>query len=89
MGEDLCQGLIKIHVNNASNLNPDFLYACVNFSHPVLVERLRALGFHGVYKSDEMIRSEYDALKKVDEGDEKKDTVTSTATSTLKEPLLK
>lgn len=47
MGEDLCKSLIKIHVKNASNLDPDPLYAWVTFNHPELVERLRALDFSG------------------------------------------
>jgi STE24 endopeptidase len=43
---ELARGLIKIHVKNAANLNPDPLYAAMTFSHPQLTERLRALGFH-------------------------------------------
>ena len=39
-------GLIKIHVKNASNLNPDSLYAWIHFNHPELVERLRAISYH-------------------------------------------
>ncbi|PVU91879.1 hypothetical protein BB560_006098 [Smittium megazygosporum] len=41
--EDLKQGLIKIHVENKGNLNPDKLYSAYHYSHPSLVERLRAL----------------------------------------------
>lgn len=41
----LCRALIKIHINNASNLNPDPVYAALNFSHPQLSERLAALRF--------------------------------------------
>ena len=37
--------MIKIHVKNAANLNPDPLYAKIKFNHPELVERLRALGY--------------------------------------------
>jgi len=47
-GEDLCRGLIKIYVENAGNLNPDSFYGLIHFSHPQLVERLRALEFSGM-----------------------------------------
>jgi STE24 endopeptidase len=33
-GYSLAQGLIKIHVKNASNLNPDSVYSLYHFSHP-------------------------------------------------------
>ena len=36
--------LIKIYKQNSGNMNPDSLYASLNFSHPHLTERLRALG---------------------------------------------
>ena len=42
-GSHLYTGLIGIHVNNSGNLNPDWLYAWMNFSHPALVERLAAI----------------------------------------------
>jgi|LauGreDrversion4_2_1035121.scaffolds.fasta_scaffold365980_1 STE24 endopeptidase len=42
--EALGRGLIKIHVKNASNLNPDSFFAALYFSHPTLIERLAALG---------------------------------------------
>ena len=41
----LCKSIIKIHVENSSNLNPDPFYALLNFSHPQLTERLAAMGF--------------------------------------------
>ncbi|KAK6091255.1 zinc metalloprotease [Batrachochytrium dendrobatidis] len=40
---DLKNGLIKIHLKNSSNLNPDKLYSIWHYSHPPLVERLSAL----------------------------------------------
>lgn len=42
-GAYLYNGLIAIHVNNSANLNPDWLYALLKFSHPALVERLAAI----------------------------------------------
>ena len=47
MGEALCTGLIRIHVKNAANLNTDWLYATLKFNHPELIERLKAVGYHG------------------------------------------
>jgi STE24 endopeptidase len=41
----LAKALIKVHVKNASNLNPDPLYASLTFSHPQLTERIKALGY--------------------------------------------
>lgn len=72
MGDDLSRGLIKIHVKNASNLNPDSLYAWVNFNHPELVERLRALGYIGEAsdsKKEESKEKEDDSKTKIVEGE--------------------
>jgi len=41
----LCRAVIKLHILNAGNLNPDPLYAALTFSHPQLTERLKALNF--------------------------------------------
>lgn len=43
MGEKLKSGLIKISIENLGNLVPDKLYAYYHFSHPSIVERLRAI----------------------------------------------
>jgi len=37
-------GLIKISAENLGNLNPDSWYSIYHYSHPPLVERLKALG---------------------------------------------
>ena len=39
----LCSGLFEIHEENKGDLNPDPWYAWYHFSHPPLVERLRAM----------------------------------------------
>ena len=39
-GKYLRSALIRIHVQNSSNLNPDWMYAKIKFDHPGLVERL-------------------------------------------------
>jgi len=39
----LCSGLFQIHEENKGDLNPDPWYSWYHFSHPPLIERLRAL----------------------------------------------
>jgi STE24 endopeptidase len=41
--DPLCAGLFEIHEENKGDLNPDPWYAWYHFSHPPLVERLRAM----------------------------------------------
>jgi STE24 endopeptidase len=48
----LCRALIKIHITNSSNLNPDPFYATLKFSHPQLTERLKAMGYKGFEEED-------------------------------------
>lgn len=48
----LCRALIKIHITNLSNLNPDPFYATLKFSHPQLTERLKAMRYKGFKKDD-------------------------------------
>ena len=45
MGEHLMSGLVKITIENlaASTMLPDPLYSTYHFSHPPLIERLRAI----------------------------------------------
>lgn len=42
-GEELASGLLQMSQENKGDFNPDPLYAWYHFSHPHLVERLRAL----------------------------------------------
>jgi STE24 endopeptidase len=39
----LTSGLIKLHLKNYGNLNPDPWYSAWHYSHPPLVERLAAI----------------------------------------------
>lgn len=39
-------GLITISKENLGNMNPDWLYSAYHFSHPPLIERLKALHGH-------------------------------------------
>jgi len=41
--KELKSGLIKLHTENKSPLDPDKLYAIYHYSHPPLLERLEAL----------------------------------------------
>eukprot|EP00347_Sterkiella_histriomuscorum_P021201 403334852 len=43
--DQLGSSLIKIHVENATNMNPDFYYANYHYNHPILIERLRFLKY--------------------------------------------
>ncbi|CDW75638.1 caax prenyl protease 1 homolog [Stylonychia lemnae] len=59
-GNLLAQALIKIHVENASNMNPDkqqvpfienlFSYANYHHHHPILIERLKAMNYDRSFK---------------------------------------
>jgi len=44
---DLARALIKLQVKNLSAMDADWLFSAYNHSHPILVERLRALGYKG------------------------------------------
>ncbi len=42
-GRDLKDALVKLHVKNLGDVDPDPLYSMVTYTHPPLVERLRAI----------------------------------------------
>ena len=46
--EELAKSLIKLQVQNLSTMDADWMYATYHYSHPILAERLTALG----WKSD-------------------------------------
>ena len=55
--DELARALIKLQVKNLSAMDADWLYSAYNHSHPILVERLRALGYKGgedILKTREM-----------------------------------
>ena len=57
----LMKGLIRLHIENKANLNPDPLYATYHFSHPELIERLRALGdFYDIITIEELEKKKQD-----------------------------
>lgn len=47
---ELARSLIKLQVQNLSTMDADWLYASYHFSHPILPERLGALGWYGSEK---------------------------------------
>jgi STE24 endopeptidase len=42
---ELAKSLIKLQVQNLSTMDADWLYASYHYSHPILPERLAALGW--------------------------------------------
>ena len=43
--KDLAKSLIKLQVQNLSTMDADWMYASYHYSHPILAERLAALGW--------------------------------------------
>jgi len=44
---DLAASLIKLQVQNLSSMDADGLYSSYHYSHPILTERLKAIGWRG------------------------------------------
>jgi STE24 endopeptidase len=42
---ELARSLIKLQIQNLSTMDADWMYASYHFSHPILSERLGALGW--------------------------------------------
>ena len=49
--KELAKSLIKLQIQNLSTMDADWLYASYHFSHPILPERLGALGWYGDEKA--------------------------------------
>ena len=47
---DLAKSLIRLQVENLSSMDADWMYASYHYSHPILPERLNALGWYGSEK---------------------------------------
>lgn len=43
----LAKSLIKLQIQNLSTMDADWMYSSYHFSHPILPERLGALGWYG------------------------------------------
>ncbi|KAI9739537.1 MAG: hypothetical protein M1834_006253 [Cirrosporium novae-zelandiae] len=44
---ELAKSLIKLQIQNLSTMNADWMYASYHYSHPILPERLAAIGYYG------------------------------------------
>jgi STE24 endopeptidase len=44
---ELATALIKLQIKNLSSMDADYLYSSYHYSHPILPERLRAIGWKG------------------------------------------
>ena len=58
--------MIKLQIQNLSTMDADWMYASYHYSHPILSERLQALGWTGGKVTD--LKSE-DSEKPVKAGD--------------------
>lgn len=65
--KELAKSLIKLQIQNLSTMDADWLYASYHFSHPILPERLGALGWYGTEKNAN--GKSLDAEKPVKTGD--------------------
>lgn len=45
--EKLAQSLLKLQIENLSTMDADWMYASYHYSHPILTERLGAIGWKG------------------------------------------
>lgn len=45
--DELASSLLKLQIQNLSTMDADWMYASYHYSHPILTERLGALGWKG------------------------------------------
>lgn len=45
--DKLAQSLLKLQIENLSAMDADWMYASYHYSHPILTERLSAIGWKG------------------------------------------
>lgn len=55
--KELARSLIKLQVQNLSTMDADWMYASYHYSHPILAERLKGLG----WVSESKVAKESDA----------------------------
>ena len=65
--KQLAKSLIKLQIQNLSTMDADWIYASYHFSHPILPERLGALGWYG--QQDKASQKEGDSEKPVKAAD--------------------
>lgn len=47
---ELSAALIKLQIQNLSSMDADWMYSSFHYSHPILTERLKAMGWKGETK---------------------------------------
>lgn len=45
--DNLAKSLIRLQIQNLSTMDADWVYASYHYSHPILSERLAAIGWQG------------------------------------------
>lgn len=64
--EKLAQSLLKLQIQNLSTMDADPIYASYHYSHPILTERLGALGWKGGKVTDLKSEDEDKPVKAAD-----------------------
>lgn len=57
---ELAKSLIKLQIQNLSTMDADWMYSSYHFSHPILPERLGALGWYGSDKKADLTAEDSD-----------------------------
>ena len=65
--KELAKSLIKLQIQNLSTMDADWMYASYHFSHPILPERLGALGWYG--QQDKVVENYGDSEKPIKASD--------------------
>lgn len=61
---ELAKSLIKLQIQNLSSMDADWMYSSYHFSHPILPERLGALGWYGSEKQADAKQADGDRAVK-------------------------
>ncbi|GMF72438.1 unnamed protein product [Aspergillus oryzae] len=64
--EKLASSLLKLQIQNLSTMDADWMYASYHYSHPILSERLKALGWKGGKVTDYKAEDDEKPVKAAD-----------------------
>ena len=64
--DELAASLIKLQVQNLATMEADWMYASYHYSHPILAERLAALGYKGSKKLNGKVSEDEKVIKAAD-----------------------
>lgn len=67
---ELAKSLIKLQIQNLSTMDADWMYATYHFSHPILSERLGALGYYSEKSGETVVDEKTDGVVKASGRDE-------------------